>query len=182
MRRQKPRRKHKTRYGWHLLQQKIPPPLFNFLFYQLLPLELFPCIQIMIKSSRGVMARIYISAYNHELKLSRTKGFLSILVYQFTCIKGLKSNKREMTCGVPQGSILRPLLFILLINDLPNASSFFTLIFADDTLLQFFWTDLHTLYNLANSELNKISDWFKANQLTLNESKTKYILFRNKST
>ena len=59
---------------------------------------------------------------------------------------------------------------------------FFTLIFADDTLLQFSGTDLHKLYNLANSELNKISDWFKANQLTLNESKTKYILFRDKST
>jgi hypothetical protein len=101
---------------------------------------------------------------------------------QFTCIKGIKSNKREMTCGVPQGSILGPLLFILLINDLPNASSFFTLIFADDTLLQFSGTDLHKLYNLANSELNKISDWFKANKLTLNASKTKYILFRDKST
>ena len=75
---------------------------------------------------------------------------------QFTCIKGIKSNKREITCGVPQGSILGPLLFILLINDLPYASSFFTLIFADDTLLQFSGTDLHKLVNLANSELRLV--------------------------
>lgn len=81
---------------------------------------------------------------------------------------------------MPQGSILGPILFLILINDLPNASKFFTILFADDTTLQLSSEDVHQLYEVANLELTKIADWFKANKLTLNASKTKYILFRNK--
>ena len=99
---------------------------------------------------------------------------------QFTSIRGVNSSLEEISCGVPQGSILGPILFILLINDLPNASKFFTILFADDTTLQFSSINLQHLYSLANVELAKIAEWFKANKLTLNASKTKYILFRKK--
>ena len=76
--------------------------------------------------------------------------------------------------------MLGPLLFLILINDLPNASSIIlSILFADDTTLQLSSNSLEVLYSTANTELVKISDWFRANKLTLNVSKTKYILFRN---
>ena len=100
---------------------------------------------------------------------------------QFTSIRGVHSSLRELSCGVPQGSILGPLLFILLINDLPNATNFFNILYADDTTLLKSSNNLANLYNEANAELEKLADWFKANKLTLNISKTKYILFRKKS-
>jgi len=99
---------------------------------------------------------------------------------QFTSIEGENSSLLEITCGVPQGSILGPLLFLILINDLPNASKFFTILFADDTTLQLSSDNLENLYSSANMEMKNLSDWFKANKLTLNTSKTKYILFRRK--
>ena len=54
------------------------------------------------------------------------------------------------------------------------------ILFADDTTLQLSSKSLQDLYDLENYELSKIEDWFKANKLTLNASKTKYILFKNK--
>ena len=98
-----------------------------------------------------------------------------------TSVRGENSSLKNILCGVPQGSILGPLLFILLINDLPNASNFFSLLYADDTTLEMSSNDLVKLYIEAKIELDKIADWFRANKLTLNISKTKYILFRDKS-
>ena len=98
---------------------------------------------------------------------------------QYTIINETSSSMREMNCGVPQGSILGPLLFILLINDLANSSKlFFVLLFADDTTLQMSSSNIKDLFKMANKELNVVAEWFKANKLTLNVSKTKYILFR----
>ena len=99
--------------------------------------------------------------------------------YQYTTINGTSSKLQKMSCGVPQGSILGPILFLLLINDLATSSELlFTLLFADDTTLQISSSNIYELYNKANRELKIISEWFKANKLTLNISKTKYILFR----
>ena len=100
---------------------------------------------------------------------------------QYTCVRGVNSSLKDIQCGVPQGSILGPLLFILLINDLPNASSFFKLLYADDTTLEMSGSNLVELYKEANIELEKLADWFRANKLTLNIAKTKYILFRDKN-
>ena len=98
---------------------------------------------------------------------------------QFTNLNGVSSSLRDMVCGVPQGSILGPILFLILINDLPHCSKhLFTLLFADDTTLQLSSPDPIRLYNTANKELTNVAEWFKANKLTLNISKTKYILFR----
>ena len=99
---------------------------------------------------------------------------------QYVCINGESSSVNQLFCGVPQGSVLGPLLFLIFINDLPNCTSFFTLLFADDTTFQIKNQNLAALFNTANIELDKASAWFSANKLTLNVSKTKFILFRNK--
>ena len=100
---------------------------------------------------------------------------------QFVSINGINSEKAKIECGVPQGSVLGPLLFLIFINDLPNATDFFTLLFADDTTFQLSGPDIDFLFERANAELNKISEWFKANKLTLNVKKTKFMMFAGKN-
>ena len=74
-----------------------------------------------------------------------------------------------IACGVPQGSILGPLLFFLYINDLPQGSKLLDAItFADD---------IHLLFNNVNNGLSNISHWFNSNKLSLNADKTKFTLF-----
>ena len=96
---------------------------------------------------------------------------------QFVTINGVESKRNKITCGVPQGSVLGPLLFLIFINDLPNATDFLTLLFADDTTFQLSGFDVNILFAMANSELKKASQWFIANELTLNVKKTKFMLF-----
>ena len=88
-----------------------------------------------------------------------------------------------MSYGVPQGSVLGPLLFLIFVNDAPKGfKDLLTIIFADDTTLQMSNQDAKTLFEKINSALALASDWFKANKLTLHPSKTKYIFLVQGST
>ena len=100
---------------------------------------------------------------------------------QYVDLNGYKSTELPLPTGVPQGSILGPLLFLLYINDLPSASKLKCVIFADDTNLLIQGNDLKLLAETLNKELEIVDDYFKANQLKLNAKKTKVIIFRKKA-
>ena len=81
-------------------------------------------------------------------------------------------------CRVPQGSILGPLLFLILVNHLSNSTKVLDPVhFADDTDLFCSDNNIRTLSETANQELSQINDWFLASKLSLNLEKTKYMLF-----
>ena len=81
---------------------------------------------------------------------------------QFVMVDGVRSNTQNITCGVPQGSVLGPLLFLLYINDITKCSSLFKYsLFADDTCVIMSHHDPVTLISLVNSEINKLSVWFQ---------------------
>ena len=74
----------------------------------------------------------------------------------------------EIICGVPQGSILGPLLFLLYVNDLKNASTILDpIMFADDTNLFYSHSNIKTLFKTVNEKLSKLSEWFACNKLSL---------------
>ena len=97
---------------------------------------------------------------------------------QLTLFNNVSSSYQDITCGVPQGSILGPLLFLLYVNDMVNCSKLLHFIlFADDTNLFFSCKNINELIDTVNGELDKLAEWFRANKLSLNISKTNYILF-----
>ena len=95
-----------------------------------------------------------------------------------TKLNGIKSDMKLLDIGVPQGSVLGPLLFLLFINDLPIVTDFNVKLFADDTFLSLEGDDLKTLQKKSNIELRKVSKWFSANKLTLNISKSKFMIIK----
>ena len=92
-----------------------------------------------------------------------------------------KSSTALIETGVPQGSILGPLLFLLYINDLPSATRLKCIMYADDTNLLIKGRNIEQLVIDLNQELEYVNDFFKANQLKLNAKKTKIILFQKKN-
>ena len=95
---------------------------------------------------------------------------------QFVQIDDCKSTLLNVNCGVPQGSILGPKLFIL--YDICNVSEIVKFIlFADDTNVFYSDHDINNLCTTMSNELDKLHVWFTVNRLSLNISKTNYILF-----
>ena len=83
-----------------------------------------------------------------------------------------------MKTGIPQGSGLGPLLFLIYINDLPKCLNAGTKpdMFADDTQIATSSDDIKVITETLNRDLNNVANWLSANKLTLNNSKTEYMI------
>ena len=100
---------------------------------------------------------------------------------QYRSINGYDSTPQDITHGVPQGSVLGPLLFILFINDLHTSVKTSNVhYFADDTNLLFINKSLKMINKLINHSLALLVQWLQANKISLNTSKTELVLFRPK--
>ena len=90
------------------------------------------------------------------------------------------SSPGDLSCGVPQGSILGPLLFLLYVNDMPLSVSCDLLLYADDSCLVFTGKDIDEIETQLNSDFNSICDWFIDNKLSIHfgEDKTKSIVLQ----
>ena len=98
--------------------------------------------------------------------------------FQFVQYNEYYSSYKMVCCGVPQGSILSPLFFLLYINDICNVSQLIEIVlFADDTNIFFSHKEPQYVINILNREMKKLSDWFQANKLSLNVKKSKFIYF-----
>ena len=101
---------------------------------------------------------------------------------QYVTYNGIKSQTEKINCGVPQGSILGPLLFLIYINDLSTVSeACMSILFADDTNMFFTGKNLKTMATVINEELIRVQEWLHCNKLSLNVLKTHYIIFTSRN-
>ena len=131
---------------------------------------------------------------NHDILLSKLNHY-GIRGQSLSWFRDYLNNRRQyvtfnhhdsdsllVRCAVTQGSILGPLLFLLYVNDIIKTSSTLSFVlFADDTNIFYSHKDINSLNNIINREINKVSNWFKANKLSLNTKKTHFMYFRHHS-
>ena len=131
-----------------------------------------------LKKTKKNYYALYFEEHSKNIK-KMWEGIRSIVNRkQYVFFNGESSDLKPITCGVPQGSVLGPLLFLIYINDLPNISNklkFF--LFADDTNIYFESDNLFKLEKVINEELKKLNLWLNINRLSLNISKTNFLIF-----
>ena len=132
---------------------------------------------------------------DHKIFLEKIKylGFADSVIFWFRSyltkrtfyvnIGKDSSSPGELSCGVPQGSILGPLIFLLYVNDMPQSVDCDLLLYADDSCLVFGDNDVNEIEKQLNRNFNSLCDWFVDNKLSIHfdEDKTKSILFGRKN-
>ena len=119
--------------------------------------------------------------YHYGIRGNANSWFYSYLSHrsQTVTINETTSSKKSITCGVPQGSILGPLLFLIYVNDMNHSVKSSTVYhFADDTNLLYSDKTIMKLKTALNKDLASLYDWLYANRLSLNAGKTEFIVFR----
>ena len=112
-----------------------------------------------------------------DVALQWFKDYLTGRV-QFVAYNVFELSKREIKCGVPQGSIFGPLLFLIYINDLPTVSkACLSILFADDSNVFISGKDVEVMCEKLNYDMENIRQWLCCNKLSLNVSKTHYMVF-----
>ena len=121
--------------------------------------------------------------YNYGLRGIAHKWFFSYLTNRKQCTRfnNSLSDFQYIRCGVPQGTLLGPLLFLLYVNIYKSAPVFSFTLYADDTNILYSDKDLTKIHNVVNDNLKKLCHWFKCNKLSVNSKKCNYIVFRSSS-
>ena len=109
------------------------------------------------------------------------KSYLSNRLFRVN-LENCYSDPSNITCGVPQGSILGPLLFLIYVNDMPQAVKSNLFLYADDSCLVFQGKDVIEIEKQLNEDFTNICEWFVDNRLSIHfsEDKTKSIIFASK--
>ena len=106
------------------------------------------------------------------------KNYLSNSKKQHVSYNSCDSELKDIVCGVPQRSILGPLLFILCVNDITNTSNVLEFILFDDDTIVYSHPNIENQINRLHEELKEVSNWFKADKLSVNASKINYMTLR----
>ena len=120
----------------------------------------------------------WISLIIMELEVLQTTGSNLENRQQYVLLGNSKSSLKPIKCGVPQGSILGPLLYLIYVNDIENSCDSNILSFADDTTIYSSHSDINSLFEMGNTEINNLYTRFCTNKLSLNAGKTKYIIIK----
>lgn len=136
------------------------------------------------KAFDTVNHEILLKKLQHGIRGVSQKWFRSCLNERKQIVKynQYRSNEMTITTGVPQGSILGPLLFLLYINDIENCSTIMSFVlYADDTNAFYSNSCINALNKIMQNEINKIIQWLNVNKLSINSTKTKFIIFKSKN-